>query len=51
MFSVIVWRAAHAGYLPENDPLCSDMTAELLRFSALAPADLSRLKDRVEALA
>jgi ABC-2 type transport system ATP-binding protein len=45
--------AAHIGYLPENGPLYSDMTAlELLRFfgeaRGLSPA---RLKDRVEAVA
>jgi ABC-2 type transport system ATP-binding protein len=45
--------SAHVGYLPENGPLYSDMTAlELLRFfgeaRGLSPG---RLKDRIEAVA
>ena len=45
--------AAHVGYLPENGPLYSDMTAlELLRFFGEARGlSRGRLKDRVEAVA
>ena len=44
--------AAHVGYLPENGPLYSDMTAlELLRFFGEARGlSADRLKDRIEAV-